>query len=116
MGHYAVDFQCDTCGKLRCVCPPKKEKPNTNWIVKGDFSVQRICDFDADPENNTIRMKYGSIPWNPIMNRMGAKEFKKREDAELHARELCEAAVEAARLELAAIKKVCKVTRPWEKK
>jgi len=114
MGHYASEMMCDRCWNLRCTCSPKKEKPNTNWIVKNDFTVQRICDFDADPENNTMKMRYGAIPYNPVMRRVGAKEFKRREDAEVHARELCEQAVEQARENLLRLKKICKVIRPWK--
>lgn len=26
MGHYYVDFMCEKCGKLHCICPVKKPK------------------------------------------------------------------------------------------
>jgi hypothetical protein len=116
MGHYAAEMQCDTCGKLHCVCPPKTEKPNRNFIVTGDFKVVTVAEFDADPANTGTQTRYGRIPMNPIFYRMGKKEFKKRADAEVHARELCEAAVESARAQLTNLKNILKVQRPWEKK
>lgn len=33
MGHYASEMQCDKCGKLRCICPPKKEKSKGEWVI-----------------------------------------------------------------------------------
>ena len=116
MGHYYADLACDKCGNIRCTCPPKKEKPNRNWIVKHNFTVQRVVDFDADPKNTATQTKYGPIPQNPLLLRLGKKEFKTREEAEQHARELCEGAVEELRKRLTVMKKVLKVERPWEQK
>ena len=120
MGHYRADLACDTCGEVRCVCPPKKEKPNRNYIVADGFKVMTVEEFDADPAHNTQKMRIGgstySQPINPILYRLGKKEFKKRHDAEVHARELCEAAVEEARARLLTLKNILKVQRPWEKK
>lgn len=116
MGHYAAEMMCDDCGNLRCTCPPKKEKPNKSWIVNHDFTIQRVQDFDADPANNVSNTKYGPIPQNPVLLRFGRQQFKNREDAEAHAREMCEQAVEATRDRLTRLKKILKVERPWERK
>ena len=119
MGHYYADLMCDDCGKLSCVCPPKKEKPNRNFIVTDDFRVVKVTEFDADPANNSRKIKLGtlttSMPVNPLLSRMHKKEFKRRHDAEVHARELCESAVEEARQHLLSLKNILKVQRPWEK-
>lgn len=116
MGHYAAEMQCDKCGNLRCTCPPEPKKPNRNFIVTDDYRVVTVDEFDANPDNNTVRTKWGGIAMNPLLYRMGKKEFKKRTDAETHARELCEAAVEKARAQLLELKNILKVQRPWEKK
>lgn len=120
MGHYASEMMCEKCGNLRCTCPPKKQKPNRNFIVADGFTVMTVEEFDADPKHNTRKMSIGSTTYtesvNPILHRLGKQEFKKREDAEVHARELCEAAVEEARARLLKLKNICKVQRPWEKK
>jgi len=116
MGHYASEFQCDDCGKVRCICEPSPSPPNLNYIVTDDFQVVTVDEFDTDPANYTKRVRYGNFLNNPYVYRMDKKEFKKREDAERHAMELCEMAVERARLHLAELKNVLKVKRPWEKK
>ncbi len=119
MGHYRADLACDTCGEVRCQCPPSPKKPNNNFIVADGFRVMTIDEFDADPQYNSIPMKFGGQvirqPFNPIFSRLGKKEFKRRKDAEAHAMELCEAAVEDARQRLAELKNILKVQRPWEK-
>lgn len=116
MGHYASEMMCDACGNLRCTCPPPPKKPNTSFIVTSDHRVMTVDEFDAAPENNRLKTKYGSMPLNPVMLRMGLQQFKFRPDAETHARERCEAAVEDARAHLARLKKILKVERPWESK
>lgn len=107
MGHYRVDMACDICGEMRCACPPAPEKPNKNFIVTDDYRVVTVDEFDAEC------VQLGRYP---MLERMGKTEFKKRADAEVHARELCEAAVEHARTALTQLKNICKVQRPWEKK
>jgi hypothetical protein len=112
---------CGKCGNARCTCPPKKEKPNTNFIVTDDFKVVTVAEFDADPANNTVKVSYlggaviGRSPLNPVARRFNKPEFKKRVDAEAHARDLCEQAVEETRAELQRLKNILKVQRPWEK-
>lgn len=106
MGHYRADLTCGMCGSLHCSCPLPKLEPNTNFIVTDDFEVVTVKEFDA--RQPTII--------NPMFYRMGKKEFKRRHDAEVHARELCEAAVERTRAQLAQLKNILKVRRPWEKK
>lgn len=107
MGHYRVDMACDTCGEVRCTCPPPPEKPNRNFIVTDNYRVVTVDEFDAEC------VQLGRYP---MLERMGKTEFKKRIDAEVHARELCETAVEQIRADLLELKNVLKVQRPWEKK
>lgn len=116
MGHYYADMMCNTCGNVRCTCPPETKKPNGKFIVTDDYRVVTVDEFDADPDNNIRRMRYGTTPVNPLLSRMGKKEFKLRRDAEVHAREMCEAAVERCHANLLEIKNILKVKRPWEKK
>ena len=106
MGHYASEMQCDTCGKLRCVCPPPPDLTANQWVVTDDFTVMRALDFQNKPEHGSFG----------FFNRMQRKHFTNRKMAETAARLECEAAVELARERLAELKKICKVIRPWAKK
>lgn len=116
MGHYRADLACDDCGNVRCTCPPKKVKTEKGFIVTTDWRVVTVAEFDADPANNVVKMRYGDIPTNPVLKRLGSEIFKKRENAEAHAREMLELEVEKTRARLAGLKKLLKVTRPWEQK
>jgi hypothetical protein len=33
MGHYAAEMMCNTCGQLRCACPPKPCPGDDKWLV-----------------------------------------------------------------------------------
>lgn len=106
MGHYAAEMQCDTCGNLRCTCPPLPDTTEQHWVVAEDYTVQRAIDYQKN-------CGHGALAY---MSRMMKKHYKKREEAEEAARFACEAAVEAARTHLSRLKKVLKVERPWERK
>lgn len=108
MGHYAAEMQCDKCGNLHCTCPSKKEKPNKKFIVADDYQVMTVDEFDTHLRSIT------SV--NPLVYRVGKLEFEKREDAEVHARERCEAAIEKCRAQLTTLRNILKVQRPWERK
>lgn len=105
---------CDDCGRVCCVCTREPSPPDMSWIVDDDFTVLRVHEFDT--KHAAVQTKYGKMPGMPIIKRMNKKTFKTRLLAEKHARDLAEALVETCRAELAAAKKLCKVTRPWEKK
>lgn len=107
MGHYAAEMMCDTCGNMRCTCPPEPKKPNSDFIVTDDYRVVTVDEFDA---------LYARPDMNPCLFRMGKKQFKKRANAEKHAMEMCEFAVGQARAALLHLKRTLKTVRPWEKK
>ena len=107
MGHYAAELQCDTCGMLHCQCPPKPiDEKLDHFVVDSTFAVCTGHEY----------LERRLWDWSAPLYFQYKEKFKKREDAEVGARVACEAAVEAARIELARLKKICKVERPWEKK
>lgn len=56
MGHYAVDFQCPDCGKLRCACPPKPDPVDDYWIITDDLEVMHIEDY-----KNQLKLKKDAV-------------------------------------------------------
>ena len=96
MGHYASEMHLSA--------EPVKEDKWDGFVVNDNFEVQTIEDFIHSHRNYIDINLYLAFQ----------KRFAKREDAELHARKECEEAVEHARKRLAVLKKICKVTRPWD--
>lgn len=101
MGHYASEMH------LNELTSESIEDSKLHWfIVDTDFGVQTAQEFLAKNDHSEgARMRL------IFLNR-----FEHRKQAELYARESCERAVETARIRLSILKKICKVTRPWEKK
>jgi hypothetical protein len=100
MGHYAVEMRSDD--PLEPIVDDR-----LHWfVVDTDFTVQTAQEF-LDKNNGSE---------GAHMRLMFMTRFEHRLQAELYARDDCERAVETARARLLALKKLCKVTRPWEKK
>ncbi len=54
MGHYAVDFQCPSCGKLRCTCPPKPDPVDDYWVITDDLEVMHIEDYKKQLKKEAV--------------------------------------------------------------
>lgn len=106
MEHYDADMMCDDCGKVRCVCPPKEEKPDLRWMVTSQFKVVRVCDhIEAHTKKN---YHYG------LMERLNATHYKKRKDAEAAALALIMQKIDTAHLSLKLLNQVLE-DKPWLK-
>lgn len=111
MGHYASEMSCSTCGGIgagsyQCICPPPVDRTANWFVIDSDFTVQTCDEFLKKNEHQSgARMRLAFMT-----------KFEHRDQAELYARDDCERAVQTARERLTALKKICKVIRPWEKK
>lgn len=111
MGHYAAEMSCPKCdgvggGPYSCICPPPADERTHWYVVDTDFTVQTAEEYlekNNGSEGSRMRLLF-------------LTRFEHREQAEMYARDDCERAVEVARARLLALKKICKVLRPWEKK
>ncbi len=103
MGHYACDMRPEWFGDK----PSKTDRcTDRDWVVGKNYEVMTAIEFQNSCGAGQLA----------FMERMMKKHYLKREDAEVAAREACEAAVESARQQLLRLKRVLKVQRPWEKR
>jgi hypothetical protein len=101
MGHYASEMMCDTCGWVRCICPPKPDRTGGYFIVLHDYSVMTKAEAT----------KAGMNP----LTRAFTPSFATREEAVVAARASVENDLAQAKLRLAYLKAV-KVVKPWRVK
>lgn len=84
---------------------PEIEDDRLHWfVVDTDFTVQTATEYlrkNEDSEGAHLRLIF-------------LTRFEHRPLAEQYARDDCERAVEVTRARLLALKKICKVIRPWE--
>lgn len=103
MGHYAAEMGHGEWDQGETV--QKAASSDQHWVVSDDFHVLRAIEYQRSLPDQGMAFCY----------RMLRKHYVQREDAEVAARERCEAAVEAARTRLLELKRTCVTLRPWEK-
>jgi hypothetical protein len=101
MGHYYADLMCDTCGEIRCTCPPKPDRSDRHFIVLHDYRVMTKAEAT----------KAGMNP----LTRMFTPSFATREEAEVAAKASVEHDLAQAKSRLDYLKAV-KAAKPWKAK
>ena len=94
MGHYAAEMQCDKCGKLRCVCPPKPDESLKMWVVTDDYEVMKASAFEKADGSSMAHFK-----------RIMRTHYPTKKAAKEAAREQIIAAIKDARLRLCHLEK-----------
>ena len=101
MGHYASEMQCDTCGKLRCVCPPKPDTSLKMWVIADDFKPMKAADFEKADGSSMAHFK-----------RIMRTHYPTKKAAKEAARELLLQAIKEARLNLCHLEKTLSPDSP----
>jgi hypothetical protein len=85
MGHYYSEMCCDTCGSIRCKCPPPpKPVYNDAHFLISDGKVITVKEFKETYGWTTINgMKFRTLSWETGIYNKILYETKKAAEKEL---------------------------------
>ena len=100
MGHYAADFMCDKCGKLRCKCASSPSTDDEKWIVDITNNYEVIQVKEHDKKYALNQTKYGYVDGMPMFRRCKYQHFNTQEEAQTHAVKLLDSKIEQCEEEI----------------